>query len=133
MVDISGVGYWAGSNFASLILWWLIPAVILLIVLFCLMAFFDPWDTGAEAVAVIVFTLFLLWLFMIGLINMVMVPHSNRANIIEEMKIEQISKTGYSHVELNMDGDKFTASKEGKYVQGALVEIETNKYKIVEL
>ena len=45
-------------------------------------------------------------------------------------KVEALQEQGFENVD--MDGDSFTASREGDYFSGSLLEIAENTYQVVE-
>jgi len=121
-IDISHVGFWAPDT--TLLFWVWVGVVVFFLALTIIGLLFDRDAMAGIGLGLMAISIFLGGLVFAGTSARY---YDSRVHSSKTLQLEE----HYSNVQLT--GDKFTASLEGKYVSGALIESEPGKFQVVEL
>lgn len=123
MIDLSGIEY----NFIPGLLVWLVPVGVAVSYLWWMFA------TGRDTViGALCFVFGGVWLLTGGPIMLAAVPSAYVDQIERSMTVVQLEEQGFANISMKYDR-KFTASRDGVYFRGALVQDHGHVYQVVEL
>ena len=133
IIDISGYEYnWLPHIITSTLI-----IVALCVALFLTIMGRNAWGWKGEDLT-IVWLLTPLFSLMVGAIGYLYYA-DERTNLpeLQEYKVQLLDEVGYDHAKFlsqtGEDSDEFTASRDGDYFYGKLIEIEDSKFQVVEL
>ena len=123
IIDTSGIPYWTAVNIT--IFWVAIGLAIAMVVLDILLSVFAKHGRVFAGFFASMGIL-LGGLVLVGLFAQSSSMHSA---VVQERKVDEISKLGYTDVDLSESG-KFTANQEGAFVRGFLDYKDVDTYEV---
>ena len=118
IIEIAGGTYPAAG-------WWFILIPVAIIVVGVVVALFWNWDVASAIIgfgASVTLMYALLFAFVVAPDRMELKDAAQKTQALEEQGFENV----------DVDGDSFTASRDGDYFSGLLVKLAENTYQVVE-
>ena len=113
IIDTSGIPYWTAVNIT--IFWVVIGLIIALVIFDILLSVFSKYPRNFAGF----FTFIGIMFGGAALVGVFAQSSAMHSAVVQELKVVEISKLGYTDVDLAESG-KFTANQEGAFVRGFL-------------
>lgn len=123
LIDTSGIPYWTAVNIT--LFWVIIGLIIALVILDILLSVFA--NRGRNFAGF--FTFIGIMFGGVALAGVFAQSATMHSAAVQERKVDEISKLGYTDVDLSESG-KFTANQEGAFVRGFLDYKDVDTYEV---